>query len=222
MTNNINIFVLWANGRHKEAEILSDIKEHFEILQTYEIFWNSKYFTRNLSRFYGKKLPNAFRKKKLCGTGAFLVICVNDPKPHIQDNKNLNLTAAKHRYRQMLGGNYIHASDTKQEAEENLLLLTGLAPSDLPQTTLDQAQQPIVLHQDLIGTPAWKSETQLLSFMAKIPQIKFRAPNIIESQNITQTARLLNARKKLFSLNRERYLIKVNHKNCEFLLKEAA
>lgn len=220
MANNINVFVLWANGRHKEAEILSAIKEHFEILQTYEIFWNSKYFTRNLSRFYGKKLPNAFRKKKLCGTGAFLVICVNDPNPQIQNQKNLNLTSIKHRCRQILGGNYLHASDYKTEAEENLLLLTGLSPSELPQTPHAQALQPIVLHQDLIGTPAWKSETQLLSFIAKIPQIKFRAPNIIESQDITQTARLLNAKRKLLSLSPNNYKVAINNQYHQLTLKQ--
>ena len=220
MANNINVFVLWANGRHKEAEILSAIKEHFEILQTYEIFWNSKYFTRNLSRFYGKKLPNAFRKKKLCGTGAFLVICVNDPNPQIQNQKNLNLTSIKHRCRQILGGNYLHASDTKQEAEENLLLLTGLAPSELPQTPHSQALQPIVLHQDLIGTPSWKSETQLLSFIAKIPQIKFDAPNTIKCQDIKQTARLLNARRKLLSLSPNNYKVAINNQYQQLTLKQ--
>lgn len=220
MANNINVFVLWANGRHKEAEILSAIKEHFEILQTYEIFWNSKYFTRNLSRFYGKKLPNAFRKKKLCGTGAFLVICVNDPNPQIQNQKNLNLTSAKHRCRQILGGNYLHASDYKTEAEENLLLLTGLSPSDLPQTQHSQALQPIVLHQDLIGTPSWESETQLLSFIAKIPQIKFNAPNTIKCQDIKQTARLLNARRKLLSLSPNNYKVAINNQYQQLTLKQ--
>ena len=220
MTNNINVFVLWANGRHKEAEILSAIKEHFEILQTYEIFWNSKYFTRNLSRFYGKKHPNAFRKKKLCGTGAFLVICVNDPNPQIQNQKNLNLTSIKHRCRQILGGNYLHASDYKTEAEENLLLLTGLSPSELPQTPHSQALQPIVLHQDLIGTPAWESETQLLSFISKIPQIKFKAPNTIKCQDITQTARLLNAKRKLLSLSPNNYKVAINNQYHQLTLKQ--
>ena len=220
MANNINVFVLWANGRHKEAEILSAIKEHFEILQTYEIFWNSKYFTRNLSRFYGKKLPNAFRKKKLCGTGAFLVICVNDPNPQIQNQKNLNLTSIKHRCRQILGGNYLHASDYKTEAEENLLLLTGLSPSELPQTPHSQALQPIVLHQDLIGTPSWESETQLLSFIAKIPQIKFNAPNTIKCQDIKQTARLLNARRMLLSISPNHYKVAINTQYQHLTLKQ--
>ncbi len=220
MTNNINVFVLWANGRHKEAEILSAIKEHFEILQTYEIFWNSKYFTRNLSRFYGKKLPNAFRKKKLCGTGAFLVICVNDPNPQIHNQKNLNLTSIKHRCRQILGGNYLHASDYKTEAEENLLLLTGLSPSELPQTPHAQALQPIVLHQDLIGTPSWESETQLLSFIAKIPQIKFNAPNTIKCQDIKRTARLLNAKRKLLSLSPNNYKVAINNQYQKLTLKQ--
>ena len=62
MANDLNLFVLWANGRHKETEIINDINRHFEILQSFEITWTPKLFTRNLSRFYGKKLPSAVRK----------------------------------------------------------------------------------------------------------------------------------------------------------------
>ena len=74
MANDLNLFVLWANGRHKETEIINDINRHFEILQSFEINWTPKLFTRNLSRFYGKTLPSAVKKQKLCGTGSFLVI----------------------------------------------------------------------------------------------------------------------------------------------------
>lgn len=37
MANDLNLFVLWANGRHKETEIINDINRHFEILQSFEI-----------------------------------------------------------------------------------------------------------------------------------------------------------------------------------------
>ena len=221
MSNNINVFVLWANGRHKETEILSVIQERFEILQTYEIIWNSKYFTQNLSRFYGKKLPCAYRKKKLCGTGSFLVICINDPLPQIYDNKNLNLTSVKHHCRQILGGNYLHASDYKTEAEENLLLLTGLSPTELPQTPHPQALTPIILHQDLVGTPTWESEEQLLDFINKIPQIQFCSPNIVLTKDVKQTARFLNAKRKILSFSRNNYKIPINHKNHKFIIKQS-
>ena len=125
MANDLNLFVLWANGRHKETEIINDINRHFEILQSFEITWTPKLFTRNLSRFYGKKLPSAVKKKRLCGTGSFLVICVNDTQPRIHNGKNLNIIAAKARYRQIIGSNCIHAGDLQPEAEENLLFLPG-------------------------------------------------------------------------------------------------
>ena len=219
---DFNLFILWANGRNKEAEILADIREHFEILQIYEVLWDEKLFNQNLGRFYGKKLPSAVKKRKLCGTDSFLIICINDLSPQRYNGKNLNLTSAKHRYRQMLGGNYLHASDNQTEAEENLLLLTGLSPAELPQTPHANSEKAIILRQNLIGIPSWESKEQLLSFISKIPQTQFIMPNIIKSKDNKQTARLLNARKKLLSLNRNRYLISISSKPIEFLLKETA
>lgn len=71
MANDLNLFVLWANGRHKETEIINDINRHFEILQSFEITWTPKLFTRNLSRFYGKKLPSAVKRKDSAAPEAF-------------------------------------------------------------------------------------------------------------------------------------------------------
>lgn len=222
MTTDFNLFILWSNGRHKEQEILTDIREHFEILQTYEIKWSPKDFTKNLSRFYGKKLPNAYRKKRLCGQGEFLVICVNDHTPQIEDNKNINMTSAKYRYRQILGGNYLHASDDQIEAEENLLLLTGQSYQEFMLTPKPTPLEPITLHQNLTGTPSWESQEQLEAFIKKIPQIKLIASNIIETPCLKRTIRMLNARKKLLRFNRERYIIPIKNKSSEFLLKKAA
>ena len=132
MANDLNLFVLWANGRHKETEIINDINRHFEILQSFEITWTPKLFTRNLSRFYGKKLPSAVKKKRLCGTGSFLVICVNDTQPRIHNGKNLNIIAAKARYRQIIGSNTKqndgeeHAEPCDEHAQRHLLYRGGL------------------------------------------------------------------------------------------------
>lgn len=199
MANDLNLFVLWANGRHKETEIINDINRHFEILQSFEITWTPKLFTRNLSRFYGKKLPSAVKKKRLCGTGSFLVICVNDTQPRIHNGKNLNIIAAKARYRQIIGSNCIHAGDLQPEAEENLLFLTGLNWQDLLSSRQQPIRRPIKLYQDLCGTPSWLDEEQFEQFLRKLPNIRF-SRNADEFKILTddrhQTCRLLNASKK--------------------------
>lgn len=220
MSNDFNLFILWANGRHKEENILADIRQQFDIRQIFEITWSSGEFNRNLSRFYGKKLPNAMRKKKLCGTESFLVICVNDPSPNFHEKKNLNMVMAKAKYRQILEGNYIHASDNQEEAEENLLFLTGLHPNELPQTTL-----PISLYQDLVGAPSWLDEEQFKQFIDKQPYLKLTlspTEKMIETPDIKQTCRLLNARKKFLSYGKNRYLIPIRGKEICFCLKQSS
>lgn len=220
MSNDFNLFILWANGRHKENDILADIKQQFDILQIFEITWSTNEFNRNLSRFYGKKLPNAMRKKKLCGTSSFLVICVNDTAPKFHEGKNLNMVMAKAKYRQLLEGNYIHASDNQEEAEENLLFLTGLHPDELR-----PGNQTVTLFQDLAGAPTWLDEEQFKEFINKLPQLKLTlsaTEKMIETPDIKQTCRLLNARKKFLSCSKNRYLIPIRGKEICFCLKQSS
>lgn len=223
MAKDFNLFILWSNGRHKEKEIIADIGNNFEILQTFEITWSERWFNNNLARFYGKKLPNAMRKKKLCGTGSFLVICVDDAKPKIHEGKNLNIIMAKARYRQMLGSNLIHASDHQTEAEENLLFLTGQSHTDI--INGHRSVKPVRLCRDLVGAPSWLDEEQLENFIAKLPGVKLNRSADgyrIETTNVKKTCRLLNARKKLLCLKRNQYQIPVRGKNvCLYLQKSA-
>lgn len=216
MTKEFNLFILWANGRHKEKEIIADISHNFEILTTFEITWSEKLFNHNLARFYGKKLPNARRKKKICGTGSFLVVCVNDTHPNLYEGKNINILMAKARYRRMLEGNLIHASDHQYEAEENLLFLTGLTSAEISNKHFSEI---IHLYQDLIGAPSWLDEEQFERIVKKIPEVRlYRDGDVcyLETCDIKKACRLLNARKKLFSCRRDNYLIPIRGKEVRF------
>ncbi len=71
MSNDFNLFILWANGRHKENDILADIKQQFDILQIFEITWSSNEFNRNLSRFYGKSCPMPCARKSSAAQAVF-------------------------------------------------------------------------------------------------------------------------------------------------------
>ncbi len=215
MSNDFNLFIIWANGRHKESDVLTDIRKQFDILNLFEITWTPKEFNKNLARFYGKKLPNALRKKKLCGTGSFLVVCVNDSKPSFHDGKNMNMVMAKARYRQLLNGNYLHASDNQEEAEENLLFLTGMSL-----TELTPSAEKSVIRKDLPGAPYWANKKQLANFINKLPHTKLCDNNRIETSNLPLTCRLLNARKKLFSRNS--YRIPIDNKQLSYELHYTA
>ena len=149
--------------------------------------------------FTAKNCPAPSKRKDSAAPGSFLVICVNDTQPRIHNGKNLNIIAAKARYRQIIGSNCIHAGDLQPEAEENLLFLTGLNWQDLLSSRQQPTRRPIKLYQDLCGTPSWLDEEQFEQFLRKLPNIRF-SRNADEFKILTddrhQTCRLLNASKK--------------------------
>ena len=104
MNAEYDIFLLWNSARPKLKEVKNEIEQKFEIVNSFEIFWSEKLFTRNLSRFYGKKLPSARSKLKLCGKGSFIVYVVKDNQPVILENGlNKNMSGMKYKLRQILG-----------------------------------------------------------------------------------------------------------------------
>ena len=87
MTGDLQLFMLWNNGRRLEKQILADINSRYEIVGICEFFWPPRHFARNLARFYGKNLRKGAKKIRECGTGPFLVIVVRDPAPQYYDGK---------------------------------------------------------------------------------------------------------------------------------------
>lgn len=124
MERELHCFILWQNARYKENDIIRDISGRFEIVKSYEIAWEKDCFSENLSKLYGKNLRKSRKKEKLVGSGEFLLCIVFDKKPIYENNKNVNIVNAKMEYREKTGGGHlIHASDTPEEANENVLLI---------------------------------------------------------------------------------------------------
>lgn len=63
MTGDLQLFMLWNNGRRLEKQILADIGSRYEIAGICEVFWPPRHFARNLARFYGKNLAQRQQKK---------------------------------------------------------------------------------------------------------------------------------------------------------------
>ncbi len=167
----VHLFLIWEKARSEESRILSDIKSKFSVLGIYRSAWSDRYFSENLSRFYGEKLPDQSFKERHCGRGEFLAIIVGDDKPEYgyrETSKgaalvNVNMFDAKSLYRSWTnGGHRIHASNDPLESRHDLALLLGLEAEPYLNHELDgERDLEIRTLNDLVGAGAWKSIREL-------------------------------------------------------------
>jgi hypothetical protein len=167
----VHLFVLWSEARHAETEILEDVARHFRMLDLAEVTWSPEAFAQNLRCLYGTALPPDSPKERHSGTGPFLVVVVEDERPHHRLRRlgkrwrwrrvNARVIDARRRYRSMTNGGYrVHASENEREANRDLVLLFGrraeefLTGADPKGTRRHTA--------DIIGTHGWLDARQLL------------------------------------------------------------
>ena len=65
--SEIQLFVIWELGRYAEKDIIQDLADKFEIIQTFSITWSPYMVHQNFTRFYDTKLPRNSQKKNICG-----------------------------------------------------------------------------------------------------------------------------------------------------------
>ena len=220
MKADYNIFLLWSTARAKDEQVKEMIGDKFELVKSIEIEWSPDLFIQNLSRFYGKKLPSAKNKLRLCGNGRFLVHLVKDKNPFITDDgKNQNMSSMKYQLRQFLGGNYLHASDNQTEAEENLYFLLG---KSLRRILLDPRPKKIqVLKQDVIGAPTWLDEDRMRKALKRVPNALWnKEEQLITCSDVPFAVRILNAKKMKWTLHRNRYVINIRGRDEIFRIKK--
>lgn len=170
----LHLFIIWEKARHKEVEILADIREHFKILKMYEVRWSKKYFAKNLTRFYGLNLPPKSDKETHVGNGPFLAVIVQDKTPEYKVHTtskgdalvNTKTFSAKTRGRELTGGGHrVHATNTPEEMEHDLTLLLGVNTADflkeLDGASKKAAETPEPYDRDIAGAGGWQSVEQL-------------------------------------------------------------
>lgn len=169
--SEIHIFIIWEKARHAESEILDDINQKFTVLSVYKSAWSRRYFSENLSRFYGEKLPDCSFKERHCGQGEFLLIIVEDQNPEYdyrgtsagKSFVNINMFDAKELYRSWTGGGHkIHATNDNAEVKHDLSLLLGLeAAPYLTGQFCKTKNSSIKSLYNLVGAETWNSITEL-------------------------------------------------------------
>ncbi len=187
-----HLFVLWSAARSIEKRILDDIAENFEIVRTVEIRWSEEAFSENLTRFYGLLLPPGSSKETHVGTDPFLVVVVRDHAPRYAMEAtsrgpaevNATVFGAKARYREWTGGGHkVHATNSPQEFDHDLVLLLGrnaedFENGDFPEFALDDGGSSLSV--DLAGAEGWDSLRHLFYVLnSTTPYVVLRNFNVL-------------------------------------------
>lgn len=169
-----HLFIIWEEARKNEENILSDIAGNFDILYKVNVTWSKKYFSSNLTRFYGTNLPPNSDKEQHIGTGDFLVVVVEDHIPdynHHETSKgskyiNSRTFLAKTRYRDSTGGGHkIHGTNTPAEFSHDFALLFGCSIDEFMQKNTVSTEKTINLKRNIVGYNGWASIEQLFSVL---------------------------------------------------------
>jgi hypothetical protein len=171
MNSELHALIIWEKSRGKTDEILDDLRANFNLLQVYDIKWDSEHFSQNLTRFYGTNLPSGSFKEVHTGTGPFLFIVLKDLEPKYdfrettkgKKSVNVNIFDAKQKYRSWIPESYpIHASDTQKETEHDLTLLLGKNLEDFEKHSSDNWDEKIIsINSNLIGSDGWDDLDQI-------------------------------------------------------------
>ena len=186
-SGELHIIIIWSKAIYIKDNIIEDLSELFDILEVYEITWDKEYFTKNLSRFYGEKLPvphlykrwysgNFYQrtsyKERQVGNGPFTLIIIRDNYPIFEQrntNKgssrvNINIFDAKEKYRKWTGGGHlIHTTNDIRESRHDLALLFGKTYEYLIQELKNNWDGEMkYLKQNIVGYDGWNDLNQLL------------------------------------------------------------
>jgi hypothetical protein len=170
VAGELHLFILWEKARSQEDRILSAIQADFEILAFREIVWDRKNFAKNLTRFYGKKLPDNSSKEREVGNGPFLLVIVRDSAPVYELRRtskgprlvNINLFDAKMRFRELTSASAhldstVHATNDVREARQDIVLLTGQTYRHWLSRDTDDASACPREEREVLGLGGWNS-----------------------------------------------------------------
>lgn len=138
-TSEQELFVLWPKARFAEERILADLRRETRVLYVKELRFEGD-MAQAYRRFYGPSLPDARRKVRNCGRGAFLLVIVADEQPDYKtilvEGKypvfcNARMNALKLKYRKWAGKRHrVHGTQSAAEFARDVRLLTGHGPEE--------------------------------------------------------------------------------------------
>ena len=171
--SEIHIVLVWQKGLNKLNHILHDLKNSFDVLDVVRINWDERFFSNNLSRFYGQNLPDRSFKEKHCGKGPFVGIIVRHNKPIYEIRKtsqgnflvNALLFDKKQLYRNWTGGGHkVHASNDMKESMRDIFLLFSKKVEDYDSSDIWN-ENIRELDTNVQGFCGWKDFDEFFNFI---------------------------------------------------------
>lgn len=236
----IHLYIIWEKAAHKRDAIISDINDNFKILDIFEISWSAKNFSRNISRFYGEKLPKGSHKERHCGTGPFTLIIIRDPFPVYAERNtskgsrivNSKMFDAKDRYRSWTGGGHkIHGTNSELETRHDLFLLLGHELESYKEESRDWGGQVTRIRKDLIGAIEWKNIEELFRALnSTVGYVVLRNFECLPAQyhleshgdidllvdDLVETTYVINGKKVFKRRGRAQYKVKIAGQDIPF------
>lgn len=128
----LHLMIIWNRGLAMRQDILDDLAADFQIVDVLDVEWPRKDFSRNISRFYGKKLPDVARKVRECGEGPFTLVTFIDPVARYEtratnagvEQVNARIFDLKKAYRERRDSDFsVHATNSPEETRRDIFLL---------------------------------------------------------------------------------------------------
>ncbi|SEL05936.1 hypothetical protein SAMN05216214_107209 [Atopomonas hussainii] len=128
----LHLMIIWNRASVLRQNILADLAANFQIVEVFDVEWPHKDFSRNINRFYGKKLPDLARKVRECGNGPFTLITFIDSEPCYEvrdttagvESVNTHVFDFKKSYREGRNSHFsVHATNSPDETRRDIYLL---------------------------------------------------------------------------------------------------
>ena len=79
--SELGLIVVWPNYLHCVDDVIGELKDDFEIINSYDIKWNKNILYQNFYRFYGDRLSTKSIKEKASRGSEFKLIVFKDSNP---------------------------------------------------------------------------------------------------------------------------------------------
>lgn len=128
----LHLLIVWNRGLGMRQSIIDDLAAGFKVVDVFDVTWPGKSFSRNIGRFYGRKLPDVARKVRECGEGTFTLITFIDESPLYEERKtnagiervNIRIFDLKKSYRDRRDAEFrVHATNSPEETRRDIFLL---------------------------------------------------------------------------------------------------
>lgn len=169
-------FAIWEDARQQEDLVVEKIRQNFEIIGDFNVFWTDENYQSNVARLYERPYRKGPFKKysKKVGKPPFKFIVVRDDRPVYRwavsssgkvEPTNLNVVNLKYEVRGFFSRDFlVHSSNNYDEFQFQAALILGIETLEELLSGAVRLQETV--HKDLQGAGEWSSWEEFFATMS--------------------------------------------------------